>query len=142
MVIEGRRRGGPGARGAVWTEVRALTCPPSSLQMLTMADECTREDLAIDVVRRLGSESVGDRRAELFIERGMHVVHPIRSDNGSEFAAKCYQDWLDRLGVTTRSSDGHGGRLFGIVKSCSARAEVSTQPGRLQLPLRLKTGNP
>ncbi len=40
------------------------------LRMLTMVDEYTRECLAIDVERRLDSENVLERLAELFVMRG------------------------------------------------------------------------
>lgn len=38
--------------------------------MLTLVDEWTRECLAIDVERRLNSQSVLDRLADLFVQRG------------------------------------------------------------------------
>jgi transposase InsO family protein len=69
------------------------------MRMLTMVDEYTRECLAIDVERRLDSENVLERLAELFVTRG--VPECIRSDNGSEFTAKAVREWLDRLGVET-----------------------------------------
>ncbi len=69
------------------------------LRMLTMVDEYTRECLAIDVERRLDSESVLERLGELFVTRGTPAY--IRSDNGSEFTATAVREWLDRLGVQT-----------------------------------------
>jgi transposase InsO family protein len=69
------------------------------LRMLTLVDEYTRECLAIDVERRLDSESVLERLAELFVTRGTPTF--IRSDNGSEFTATAVREWLDRLGVQT-----------------------------------------
>ncbi len=61
--------------------------------------EHTRECLAIDVARRLNSESVLERLAELFVNRG--VLDHIRSDNGPEFTAKVVREWLGRIGVKT-----------------------------------------
>ncbi len=60
------------------------------LRMLTMVDEYTRECLAIDVERRLDSENVLERLAELFVMRGTPTC--IRSDNGSEFTATAVRE--------------------------------------------------
>ena len=62
-------------------------------------DEFTREWLAIDVAKRLTSEDVLERLSDLFVHRG--VPEHIRSDNGSEFTAKCVREWLGRVGVKT-----------------------------------------
>jgi putative transposase len=69
------------------------------VKLLTIVDEYTRECLAIDVARRLRSDDVLFRVAELFVQRG--VPQHIRSDNGPEFAAKALQEWLQRVGVQT-----------------------------------------
>ncbi len=69
------------------------------LRMLTLVDEYTRECLAIDVERRLDSEDVLERLAELFVARGTPKC--IRSDNGSEFTATAVREWLGRLEVET-----------------------------------------
>jgi putative transposase len=69
------------------------------LRMLTIMDEYTRECLAIDVERRLASEDVVERLADLFVARGTPGF--IRSDNGPEFTAKVVRAWLARLGVKT-----------------------------------------
>jgi transposase InsO family protein len=50
------------------------------VKLLTIVDEYTRECLAIDVERRLRSDDVLYRLAELFVQRG--VPEHIRSDNG------------------------------------------------------------
>jgi putative transposase len=68
-------------------------------RMLTIIDEFTRECLAIEVARRLRSDDVLHRLAELFTERG--PPDHIRSDNGSEFLAKAVKAWLARVGVNT-----------------------------------------
>ncbi len=69
------------------------------LRMLTIVDEYTRECLAIDVERKLGSNDVLDRLADLFV----HGRTPdyIRSDNGPEFTAHAVRRWLERVGVKT-----------------------------------------
>jgi transposase InsO family protein len=64
-----------------------------------IAQEASRECLALPVARRLRSEDVLAALAELFVRRGP-PAH-IRSDNGSEFIAKAVQEWLGRIGVKT-----------------------------------------
>ena len=51
------------------------------------------------MARRLDSESVLERLARLFVERGVPAY--VRSDNGPEFMAKVVREWLGRLGVKT-----------------------------------------
>jgi len=70
-----------------------------SFRLLTIIDEYSRECLAIDVDRRLNSNSVLDRLMRLFVERGLPDY--IRSDNGGEFTANAVREWLDRLSVKT-----------------------------------------
>ncbi len=69
------------------------------LRMLTIVDEYTRECLAIDVERKLGSNDVLDRIADLFVNR--RTPDYIRSDNGPEFTAHAVRRWLARVGVRT-----------------------------------------
>lgn len=69
------------------------------VKLLTIVDESTRECVAIDLERRLQSDDVLYRLAELFVQRG--VPQHIRSDNGPEFAAKAVRSWLARVGVQT-----------------------------------------
>ena len=68
-------------------------------RLLGIVDEYTRECLAIDVERKLDSESVLERLGELFVQRG--IPEHIRSDNGPEFTAEAVRDWMSRLGVGT-----------------------------------------
>ncbi len=70
-----------------------------AIRMLTIVDEYTRECLAIDVGRRLNSENVLARLADLFVHRG--TPRYIRSDNGPEFTAKRVREWLSRVQVNT-----------------------------------------
>jgi transposase InsO family protein len=67
--------------------------------MLTVIDEFTRECLAIDVARRLNSQSVLAVLADLMVRRG--VPDHIRSDNGPEFAAHAVRDWIAKVGAKT-----------------------------------------
>jgi len=68
-------------------------------RLLGIVDEYTRECLAIDVERKLDSESVLERLGELFVQRA--IPEHIRSDNGPEFTAEAVRDWMSRLGVGT-----------------------------------------
>jgi putative transposase len=85
----------------VWSYdfIHARTSDGRKLRFLTIIDEYTRECLAIDVGRKLKSEDVLCRLADLFIRRG--VPAHIRSDNGPEFTAKVVRLWLEALDVKT-----------------------------------------
>ena len=91
----------PTHRDHVWSYdfVADRTSDGRPIRMLTIVDEFTRECLAIDVAKRLTSEDVLERLSDLFVHRG--VPEHIRSDNGSEFTAKCVREWLGRVGVKT-----------------------------------------
>jgi len=91
----------PEHRNHVWSYdfVADRTVDGRPLKMLTILDEYTRECLAIDVRRRMGSIHVLERLADLFVERGAPAY--IRSDNGSEFTAELIRSWLGRLEVGT-----------------------------------------
>ena len=75
------------------------TADGKPLRMLTVVDEYTRECLAIEVARRLNSQSVLALLADLFVTRG--VPEHIRSDNGPEFTARAVRRGLGRVGVQT-----------------------------------------
>ena len=80
-------------RDHVWSDsVFERTADGRKLRLLTIVDEYTRECLAIDVARRLNSEHVLTRLAELFVRRG--VPGHIRSD----IQTRCCPPgaWLDR----------------------------------------------
>jgi transposase InsO family protein len=62
-------------------------------------DEYTRECVVIEVERRLRSDDVLYRLADLFVQRG--TPEHIRSDNGPEFAAQAVRKWLAQVGVHT-----------------------------------------
>ena len=91
----------PSDRDHVWSYnfVRGRTHDGQAFLMLTLIDEYTRECLAIDVSRRMTSESVLERLSDLFVRRG--VPNHIRSDNGPEFTAMRVREWLGRIGVKT-----------------------------------------
>jgi putative transposase len=85
----------------VWTYdfVFDRTADGRKLRMLTVADEYTRECLAIEVARRLSSQEVLAVLADLCVRRGPPAY--IRSDNGPEFVAQAVRRWLGRIGVQT-----------------------------------------
>ena len=91
----------PEHKDHVWSYdfIHARTSDGRKLRFLTIIDEYTRECLAIDVGRKLKSEDVLCRLAEIFIRRG--VPAHMRSDNGPGFTAKVVRAWLARVGVST-----------------------------------------
>lgn len=104
-----RKRKGPGstrplpqqanAPNHVWTLdfVQDRLSKGSGIRMLTVLDEFTRESLCIRVERRLKSEDVRLTLEVLFGDYGIPCY--LRSDNGSEFIARCLQDWLNEQGT-------------------------------------------
>ena len=91
----------PSRRNHVWSYdfVEARTHDGRKLRMLTVIDEYSRECLAIEVDRRLRSDDVLHKLAELFVLHG--PPEHIRSDNGPEFTAKVVRKWLGTVGVKT-----------------------------------------
>lgn len=64
----------------------------SSIRLLTVLDEFTRESLCIRVERRLKGEDVRLTLQTLFKDYG--IPQYLRSDNGAEFVSQCLQSWL------------------------------------------------
>jgi putative transposase len=91
----------PEHKDHVWSYdfVEERTTDGRKFRILNIIDEYTRECLCCKVERRLNSQSVLDALFELFILRG--IPEHIRSDNGSEFAARTVRKWLGGLGVKT-----------------------------------------
>ena len=85
----------------VWSDdvVFDRTADGRPVRILAIVDEYTRECLSLDGARRLRSDDVLARLAQLFVERGPPAS--LRSDNGPEFTAPAVRDWLTRVGVTT-----------------------------------------
>ena len=94
-----RRR--PDHPNQVWSYdfVSARTHDERTLRLLTLLDEYTRECLAIQVERRMGSQEVIETLSEVMVWRG--IPKHIRSDNGPEFVAKELREWLGKLGTGT-----------------------------------------
>jgi putative transposase len=80
-----------------WDFIFDRTADGRSLKWLTVTDEYTRENLVLEVRRRMPAAAVIEVLAELMRDRG--VPRHIRSDNGPEFIAKAIQQWLGGLGV-------------------------------------------
>jgi len=91
----------PERKDHVWAYdiVLARTHEGLPLRLLVVVDEWTRECLAIDVARQLGSDDVLERLSWLMATRG--VPDHVRSDNGSEFTATAVREWLGKVGVKT-----------------------------------------
>jgi transposase InsO family protein len=83
----------------VYDFVQDRTRDGRTFRMLTVIDEFTCECLAIDVARRLNSQSVLAVLADLMVKRG--VPDHIRSDNGPEFAAHAVREWIAKVGAKT-----------------------------------------
>jgi transposase InsO family protein len=65
--------------------------------MLCIIDEFTRESLAIRVARKLKATDVIEALGELFVSRG--IPAHIRSDNGPEFVAVAFRQWIAAVGA-------------------------------------------
>ena len=65
--------------------------------MLTVLDEYTREALSVTVAAKMSSDDVLEVLYPLLLKHGK--PEHLRSDNGPEFAAKPFQDWLRRVGI-------------------------------------------
>ena len=82
-----------------WDFVHDRTDNGSSLKMLTLIDEYSRECLKIQVARKLRSSEVLNALAEVMA--GRRVPKYLRSDNGREFIAGEVQQWLGKMGIGT-----------------------------------------
>ena len=66
-------------------------------KMLTVLDEYTREALCVTVKPRMGNTEVLEALYPLFLKHGKPEF--IRSDNGPEFIAAGFQEWLTKIGI-------------------------------------------
>ena len=82
-----------------WDFIHDRTEDGRALKWLSIVDEFTRECLALEVSRSLGSGDVIGVLEELFLIRG--VPRHIRSDNGPEFVASAIRRWLEQSNVRT-----------------------------------------
>jgi transposase InsO family protein len=77
--------------------IRDRTHDGRPLKLLVVVDEYSRECLAIEVQRRLTSQSVQEVLGLLFLQYGCPAY--IRSDNGPEFIAHSLREWYGHLEV-------------------------------------------
>jgi putative transposase len=91
--------------GHVWAYdfVEDRTEAGRKLRVLTVADEFTRECVAVEVEYRMNARYVADTLLRLFAERGAPEF--VRSDNGPEFIAKHLMRVLAGSGVEARHTD-------------------------------------
>ena len=82
-----------------WDFIFDRTDKGSTLKMLTMLDEYTRQCLAIRVERNITSTQVAATLWQAMIRYG--IPQHIRSDNGSEFIAQKLQQWLRENQIKT-----------------------------------------
>lgn len=82
-----------------WDFIHDRTEDGRVLKWLSVVDEFTRENLALEVGRSFRSTDVIDVLIHLMHVRG--VPEHIRSDNGPEFIAKALQRWLKSAKVKT-----------------------------------------
>jgi putative transposase len=66
-------------------------------KMLTVLDEDTREALCVAVGTKMGASEVLDVLYPLLVSRGKPEY--LRSDNGPEFTANPFREWLRRVGI-------------------------------------------
>ena len=91
--------------GHVWAYdfVEDRTEAGRKLRVLTVADEFTRECVAVEVEHRMNARAVAATLARLFAERGPPAF--VRSDNGPEFVAEHLMRALAASGVAARHID-------------------------------------
>jgi putative transposase len=89
----------------VWTYDFVLdrSANGQQLKCLTVADEWTKEGLAIEVDGRIRSGRVIEVLARLVSERGAPKY--LRSDNGPEFVARALLQWIADQGIETALID-------------------------------------
>ncbi len=85
----------------VWTYdfMQDATANGRKLRLLTIVDEFTRNNIEIEVGRRMPATKVIEALKTVFAKYG--TPDYLRSDNGSEFTAKAVKKWLKKCGVQT-----------------------------------------
>jgi len=85
----------------VWTYdfMEDATAEGRKLRLLTIVDEFSRTNIAIEVGRRMPSAKVIEVLEGVFDQCG--TPDYLRSDNGSEFTAKAIKQWLGKCGIET-----------------------------------------
>ena len=108
-------------RNHVWTWdfIFDRTDKGSTLEMLTMLDEYTRQYLAIRVERQIRSGQVLATLWHAMMPYG--IPEHIRSDNGTEFIAGKIQRWLHENQIKTLYIEPGSPWQNGYIESCHSR---------------------
>jgi putative transposase len=87
--------------GHIWAYdfVEDALADGTTLRILTVMDECTREGLTLDGALTTSADHVLGVLTALVAQHGSPVY--LRSDNGAEFVATAVQAWLAQCGVQT-----------------------------------------
>ncbi len=102
-----------------WDFIFDRTDKGSTLKMLTMLDEYTRQCVAIRVERQIRSEQVLATLWQAMTTYG--IPQHIRSDNGSEFIAQKIQHWLRENQIKTLYIDPGSPWQNGYIESFHRR---------------------
>ena len=102
-----------------WDFIFDRTDKGSTLKMLTMLDEYTRQCLAIRVERQIRSGQVLATLWQAMMTYG--IPEHIRSDNGSEFIAQKIQEWLKESQIQTLYIDPGSPWQNGYIESFHSR---------------------
>ena len=120
-----------------WDFVYDQTQNGSSLRLITLIDEYTRQCLAIQVgwsIRAVDVLSVVEAAMKRY-----GVLEHIRSDNGPEFIAYVIEDWLKQQGIKSiYIKPGSPGRT-GTLKASPTNCVRVPEPGDLRIALRSKS---
>ena len=83
-----------------WDFTFARTSSGSTIKLLSVVDEFTRELLALRAARRCTAADCQEVVRNVIVQRGAPAA--LRSDNGPEFVAKDLRAWLAKLDIGTR----------------------------------------
>ena len=117
-----------------WDFIFDRTGKGSTIKMLTMLDEYTRQCLAICVERQLTANQVLTTLSQTMMQHGIPAY--IRSDNGSEFIAGKVQQWLRENGIKTIYIDPGSPWQNGYIESFHSRFRDECLDRELLLNLR------
>ena len=117
-----------------WDFIFDRTEKGSTIKMLTMLDEYTRQCLAICVERQLTANQVLTTLWQTMMQHGIPAY--IRSDNGSEFIAGKVQQWLRENGIKTIYIDPGSPWQNGYIESFHSRFRDECLDRELLLNLR------
>ena len=90
-----------------------------AFRTLNILDEFSRDCLAIREKRKLNSTDVVDALTDLVILRGVPAF--IRSDNGPEFIAEIFRNWIAAIGAATAYIEPGSPWQNGYCESFNAR---------------------